>query len=80
MKKNEFTFSDQSGDPMYDNPGDPFINSTKYKSSCLHVFYKIALLKFLKKLRSIPVMEYWVSKGADLSAILLSRTLPWPYS
>ena len=49
MKKNEFTFSDQSGDPMYDNPGDPFINFTKYKGSCLHVFYKIALLKFLEK-------------------------------
>ena len=34
---------------MYDNPGDPFINFTKYKGSCLHVFYKIALLKFLEK-------------------------------
>ena len=44
VKKNEGTFSDQSGDAMY-----AFIYFTKYKNSCWLVFFKIAVLKIFKE-------------------------------
>ena len=51
-----------------------FIYFTKYKSSCSEVLYKIAVLEiFEKKNRNIPVMEYFVSKVGDLSAISLKQ-------
>ena len=62
--KKEGTFSDQSGDAMY-----AFIYFTKYKSSCWLVFFKITVLEIFQENQNIPVMEYYVSNVAALSAI-----------
>ena len=51
-----------------------FTYFTKYRSSCSEVFYKIAVPEiFEKQNRNIPVMEYFVNKIADLSAISLKQ-------